>query len=888
MNEYESHEALMTDPKHHMPPRFFLRLFQWYCHPGLRDHIEGDLIEVYNERLRASGKGSADRRFALDVILLFRPGIIRQIELFKNVTTYGMYKSYFKIGWRNLLKNKGYSFINIGGLAMGMAVAMLIGLWIHDELQFNHYHKDYAHIARVMRNGTLNGETSTRTSQPYALGEELKTKYGHLLKEVVMVWFVGDHIISGDAQKFTLRGTFMQENGPGMFGVNMLKGSQSGLKDPHSVLISESTAKVLFGDNDPLGKQLRIDNQLDVKVTGVYEDLPYNTDFYGLQFVAPWDLLVSANDWMRSLGFKSNNLDIYVAIQDHTTFEAVSAEIKDAILNNVRDDKGYVDVNPQIFLHPMDRWHLYADWKNGINTGGLIQVVWLFGIVAAFVLLVACINFMNLSTARSERRAKEVGIRKAVGSMRAQLMHQFFSESFVVVALAFILALVIVTLSLNSFNELSGKQMLMPWTTWYFWLTAIAFIVVTGLLAGSYPALYLSSFNAIRVLKGSFRIGKVAALPRKLLVVLQFTVSVTLIIGTIVVYQQIQYAKKRPVGYSREGLLMVRMTSPDFQGKCDLLRSELMQQSVVTEIAESSSPPTDIWNSNGGFQWRGKDPALQAEFATMTVAPEYGKTLGWEFVKGRDFSREITSDSSAFVINEAAAKVLGFEDPVGEVIEWNSVYRSKYTKFTVIGVIRNMVVTSPFEEPKPAIYFVGSDKNWMNIRINPDRAVSDAIPMIHAAFKKIIPSVPFDYQFADQVYATKFAAEERIGKLAWVFAALAILISCLGLFGLSSFVAEQRTKEIGIRKVVGASVFNLWRLLSTDFIVLVIIASVIAIPIAWYLLVAWLDKYQYRTEISWWVFAATGILALLITLVTVSYQAIRAALANPVRSLRSE
>jgi ABC-type antimicrobial peptide transport system permease subunit len=870
------------------PPKSILRFFRWYCHPRLADHIEGDLIEIYRKRIHKNGKRNADIRFIIDVLKLIRPGIIRELEGYKTMNNYGMYKSYFKIGWRNLLKNKGYSVINIGGLALGMAVAMAIGLWIHDELVFNKFHENYHSIARVQRSVTLNGETLTNANLPYPLADELKTKYGNNFNHVVTAWHVGDHILSDNEKHFSLSGDFIEPDGPEMFSLKMITGSWSGLKDPHSILLSQSAAKAFFGEDDPMGKLLKIGNTMEAKVTGVYEDLPFNSHFYGVKFFAPLELWISVNEWMKYQNFTNNFLDIYVSIADHSSLDATSYRIKDAILNNVQDDKGYASLNPQIFLHPMKDWHLRSDWKNGVNAGGRIQIVWLFGIVGVFVLILACINFMNLSTARSEKRAKEVGIRKSMGSIRSQLMNQFFSESFLVVVLAFVFAFALVLTSLNSFNQLAGKQMEMPWANVYFWLISLGFILFTGILAGSYPALYLSSFNPVSVLKGTIRVGRFASIPRKVLVVIQFTVSVALIIGTAIVYQQIQFVKDRPVGYNRNGLLMIQMTSPDFYAKYDVLKAELKNAGVVTEVAESSSPATDIWSTNGGFNWEGKDPAFVAEFATLTVTPEYGKTVGWQFVQGRDFSTNLASDSAVFVINEAMSKVLGFENPVGEVIRWTAGYRSRFTSFTVIGVINDMVMKSPYTPAKPAVFFLGNDRNWINIRINPQISTSDALSKIEAVFKKIIPSVPFDYKFADQEYALKFAAEERIGKLATVFAVLAIVISCLGLFGLASFVAEQRTKEIGIRKVVGASVLNLWTMLSKDFILLVLISCLIATPLAYYFLTQWLTKYEYRIEISGWIFIVTSIATLLITFLTVSYQAVRAALMNPVNSLRSE
>jgi ABC-type antimicrobial peptide transport system permease subunit len=462
------------------------------------------------------------------------------------------------------------------------------------------------------------------------------------------------------------------------------------------------------------------------------------------------------------------------------------------------------------------------------------------------------------------------------------LIGQFFSESFLVVLLAFIAALGLVTVSINWFNDLADKQMRILWLNPYFWLLSLGFILITGLLAGSYPALYLSRFQPVKVLKGTFRVGRFATIPRKVLVVVQFAVSVTLIIGTIIVYRQIQYAKNRPVGYTRQGLIDVHMSVGDFYTKFDVLRQELKSSGVVHETAQSASRATELWSNNSGFEWKGKDPSLQADFGTLTVSPEYGKTVGWQFIAGRDFSREFASDSAGFIVNEAAVKFMGLTNPVGEII------RRDGKPFQIVGIIKDMVMDSPFGTVRPTIFFLRGPLNWINIKIKPNVAVADALPKIEGVFKKVIPSVPFDYDFIDQEYAAKFAAEERIGTLAGIFASLAIFISCLGLFGLASFMAEARTKEIGVRKVLGASVLNLWGLLSKDFVALVIIAVGIATPIAYYFLSNWLHKYEYRTDISWWIFALAGGGALLITLLTVSFQSMKAALMNPVNSLRSE
>jgi len=495
---------------------------------------------------------------------------------------------------------------------------------------------------------------------------------------------------------------------------------------------------------------------------------------------------------------------------------------------------------------------------------------------------------MNLSTARSEKRAKEVGIRKAIGSVRKQLISQFFSESLLVAVLAFVLSVALVQLTLPWFNSVADKKISILWSYPLFWLAGIVFTIFTGLLAGSYPALYLSSFDPVKVLKGTFRVGRFASIPRKILVVLQFTVSIMLIIGTIIVYRQIQFTKNRPVGYSRDGLLQVQMSSPDFQGKYDVLRSELKNTGAVAEIAESASPVTSIWSTNKGFAWKGKDVPTETDFGTITITHEYGKTIGWQFLDGRDFSKEFASDSSGIVINEASTKLMGLKNPVGETIKWEG---NKDRSFKILGVIKDMVMESPFMPAYPTMFFIslhGDAMNYIFIKINPLVSTRGALLKIEAVFKKLIPDSPFEYSFVNEEYAKKFAAEERVGKLAGFFALLAIFISCLGLFGLASFVAEQRTKEIGIRKVLGASTFSLWRLLSNEFSRLVFISLLIAVPIAYYFMHNWLQEYQYRAPLSWWIFVAAGVGALAITLLTVSFQAIKAAVANPVKSLRTE
>jgi ABC-type antimicrobial peptide transport system permease subunit len=788
-----------------------------------------------------------------------------------------MIRNYFKIAFRNLLKNKVSSLINIGGLAVGMAVAMLIGLWIYDELSFNTYHQNYDRIGQVMTK--LN--TGTNDGMQYPMGTELNTNYAENFKHVIRSWRVQDHILAvGD------------KAAPEMLTLKMIHGSWSGLQDPYSIMLSASTSKAIFGDKYPINQSLLLDTKTNVKVTGVYEDIPLNSKFSNIEFLSPFELWLKQNDWVQGTmnDWTNHFIRIYAEINPNDNFERVSAAIKDAELKNLADNKTQAAQNPQVFLLPMSQWHLH-NFNRGQPDTEPLQMVWIVGIIGAFVLLLACINFMNLSTARSEKRAKEVGIRKAIGSMRRQLINQFFSESFSVVIVAFALSLLLVTLLLPWFNDLSGKQMSILWSQPFFWLASFGFVIITGLLSGFYPALYLSSFQPVKVLKGTFRMGRFASIPRKVLVVTQFTVSVSLIISTIVIIRQVQVARDRPIGYNRDGVVMIDMKSDDFYGKYDLLRSELKKTGAVTEMSESMGMVTELASNNGGFDWKGRDIEQEQNFGTIAVTHEFGKTVGWQFIQGRDFSRDFPTDSSGIVINEAAAKFMNIENPVGEAVSWTWSRDNHVLNYKILGVIKDMIMESPYNTIPPTIYFIRGHNGGVssiNIKINPNISTVEALSKISSVFKKLVPSAPFDYKFADEEYGRKFAREERISKLATFFAVLAIFISCLGLFGLASFVAEQRTKEIGVRKVLGATVFNLWHLLSKDFVVLIVIAFFIAMPTAYYFMHNWLQHYQYRAEISWWIFAATGAGALIITLLTVSFQSIKAALMNPVKSLRTE
>lgn len=793
-----------------------------------------------------------------------------------------MFKNYFKSAWRNLLKSKASSSINIIGLAAGMAVTILIGLWIWDEVTFDHYHKNHERLGQVMSTLDFNGELVTVPAVAMPLGDELRNKYGSDFKNISMASWIYDHSLRIGEKNISVQGMWVDSVFPSMFSLRTVEGNvESGLQDPSSILLSASTARALFGDESPINKFVRLDNQENLKVTGVYEDLPENTTLNKAKILLSFDKYKSSEPDLQDAArqWDRHSFQTFVQLSGHIDFSAETEKIKNIPMEHLTEAQSGKEA---LILHLMDNWRLYNEFKNGKPAGGRIQFVWLFGIIGVFVLLLACINFMNLSTARSEKRAKEVGIRKTIGSGKKQLIIQFLAESVMVAFIALLLSILLTQLGLSLFNSLADKNISIPFGNVAFWAIATGFTLLTGLIAGSYPAFYLSGFKPIKVLKGTFRSSKSAAIPRKILVVTQFSISIILMIGTLILYKQIQFAKNRPAGYSREGLITVTNNTPDLRGHFDALQHDLLSTGVVADVAESSTLITKMRSKEIGFSWQGKDPNFLPLFGTVGISENFGKTVGWKVTEGRDFSKEF-ADSSSLILNEAAVKLTGIQDIVGKKITWND------KDFTVIGVIKNMIMESPYEPVTPTVFFKSGDEGRMiTIRIRPDVSVSTALGEIESVFKKYNPANPFSYSFVDADYAKKFFDEVRIGNLASFFTILALFISCLGLFGLASYIAEQRTKEIGVRKVLGASVLSLWGMLSKEFLLLVIISCLIAIPIAWYGLHQWLQGYSYRTEIPWWIFAAAGVLSVVIAIGTVSYQAIKAAVANPVKSLRTE
>jgi predicted permease len=791
---------------------------------------------------------------------------------------------YFKIIWRNLLKSKSFSLITIGGLAIGMAVAMLIGLWIWDEWSFNKSFQHSERIVQIYQNRNFDGKIGTFNIVPHPMAKELRNLYPDF--EATAMADRHDHVVAAGDKILTVSGLFAEPTFARIFSIPMKSGSAEGLNDANSMLVSSSLAQSLFGENaDVLGKTVKLDNKISLTVSGVFHDFPGNTDFADIKMLAPWAVYIAIDETARRTQnhWGSNDWLCYALLSEGRKAGEVETKIKSLLANKVDDDEKATQ--PELLIHPLDKWHLYGEFIDGKNAGGKIQLVRLFGLIGLFVVLLACINFMNLTTAKSESRMKEIGVRKVVGSVRTQLVVQFLCESMIVVALATVLSVCLAVLVLPAFNTMTQKQMSIPWGNGYFWVFSLLFVGITGILAGSYPSIYLSSFKPIRMLKGRLQTGRRAAMPRKILVVAQFSISVALITGTIVIFQQIQHVKSRPIGYDKNGLIYLPLSTPALQDlDYEVLRRALLLTGVVENASESSNAVTTGGSLNIGYTWDGDASRTNVIFNEMRGTFHNSATLGFQILEGRDFSAAFASDSTAVLVNEATASLMGGKDVIGK-----SIQNINTGVFHVIGIVRNVIDESPYTEAMPALYFL-SDKNLdiLNIKIKPTVGAATALSAIENVLKKLDPAAPFDYKFADQELAKKYMSEELIGKLAFLFAVFAIFISCLGLFGLAALDTVSRTKEIGVRKVLGASVAGISGLLAKDFLKPVLVAIVIASPVAWYFMQRWLADFAYRIEMEWWMFAAAGAVAVAVAVLTVGFQSVKAALVNPVKSLRSE
>ncbi|OIN56295.1 ABC transporter permease [Arsenicibacter rosenii] len=788
-----------------------------------------------------------------------------------------MIRNYLKIAWRNLWKNKMFSFINIMGLALGMTCSLLITLWVQDELAMDRFHKNDQRLYRVMENQHYTGVINTYPSTPGILADNITKDIPEIKMASQMLW--------EESPLFTVGSTFEKEKGRyvqgdflTMFSFGLAQGDpKTALKRPDGLVISKKLADKYFKGQNPIGKTIRIDNKDDVIVTGVLADIPEASSLK-FDFLMSFDRWLKSNEWAKQWG--NNGPRCYVLLAENTSIDKVNAKIKNYIKTKNKDS------NVELFLQNYGESYLYGKWESGIQSGGRIEYVRIFSIVAIFILVIACINFMNLATARSVKRAKEVGIRKVVGAYRNSLIGQFIGESVLIAFLALFFSVMLVLILLPTFNTLTEKHLSFNITNPLLPALLIGLTLLTGLLSGSYPALFMSSLNPIIVLKGALKFKPSATLFRKGLVVFQFGLSIMLILGMIVIYRQLNFIQTKNLGYDRDNLLYMPLEG-DLQKNFATFRQELSKEPGIRGVTCSQSDPLEVGSSTMGVTWPGKDTTQQILFSQNAVSYEYIKTMQIKLLGGREFSPEYGVDTSNYIINESTAKKMGYQTPEKAVGKQMTMWDKKGT---IIGVMKNFHYNSLHENIEPLILRLQpKQENWGNVLVRAEAGKTrEALASMEKVFKQFNPNFPFKYYFTDQEFANSYKAENTVSKLSNYFAFLAIFISCLGLFGLAAFTAEQRTKEIGVRKVLGASVPNLVGMLSKDFVKLVLIAAVISFPIAWYFLSGWLEKFAYRIDFEWWFFVAAAIIALAIALLTVSYQAIKAALIDPVKSLKSE
>ena len=790
-----------------------------------------------------------------------------------------MLKNYFKIAFRNMMRYKAFSFINIAGLALGMACSILILLWVQDEKSVDSVQGKNLYV--LYERQYIDSKIEAGYYTPGVLANEMKrtvpeiayaSNFSNIGYPDRLTFQAADKIMKFD-------GCYADSDYFKMMSYPLLKGEKStALNTPVSLCISNKMAKAFFGSADAaIGKTLRYENRKDLTVSGVFADLPGNvTDKFN--FLINWPTYLEDNSWAKEWG--NNGPNTLIMLRKDANAKLVESKIKKFLDNYNKEQSATFRI--ELGMQRFNDMYLNSNFKDGSITGGRIQYVNLFSIVAIFILLIACINFMNLTTARSAKRAKEIGVRKVAGAIKAVLMRQFLSEAMIITIISVLFSLILVTIFLPYFNQLTEKQITFPFSNTYFWLSLVILTFITGIASGIYPALFLSSFKPITVLKGTLKFSNSSTFLRKGLVVFQFVLSIMLITGTIVISQQVNYIQKTNLGYDRENLVYIPVEG-DLRKKYKLFKEEALNATGIKLVTRIGEVPTNIGSSTGGVSWEGKDPNSSPDFINTSVGYDFIKTMNLKLVAGRDISKDFASDSAGYILNEAALKIVGYKDPIGKPFTfWGK-------KGSIIGVLKDFHFTSLHDQIKPLILRNGEDYTWGTILVRTEAGkTKQAIASLEKICKELNPKFPFTYSFSDEEYQKLYKNEQVVGKLSNYFAFLGIFISCLGLLGLAMFTAEQRTKEIGIRKVLGASVASLFTLLSKEFILLVAVAMVIATPLAWWAMYNWLQGFAYKVPVGIWVFATAGVLAIIIALITVSFQSIKAAVANPVKSLRAE
>ncbi|WP_221390985.1 ABC transporter permease [Dyadobacter sp. NIV53] len=884
------------DPASGQPPRYLTSLLNRLIAPHLREQVLGDLQERYTRRASVHGKDKAKRRYLIEALAYMRPVFIRrQKNEFPSPVFLGPYmiKNYFKIAFRNLVKNKGISAINIFGLALGILCCLFIFLWVQDEKRVDNFHDRgqdlFAVYETTTSNGKVNGSYSTSflvapgSSNPSFALENMNESIPEV--EYQAYYATGYELPWGHPETFQVGEKKVKLDGSRagrdffkIFSYKLIEGTaETALNDIGGVAISKRMAEMFFGSPaKAMGKTMRYESRLNFKVTAVFDNIPRNSS---LRF----DYLFNWEAQKTKLEFASNEIRSYLKLSQSADVAKVEGKINNYLAKRLEKRKG---VERRAGLIKFSDQYLYGSFEDGKPQGGRIEYVRIFSGAGFFILLIACINFMNLSTARSVKRAREVGLRKVVGSSRMSLVLQFFGESLLFSFLAMLISLVFLILLLSAFNDLTGKEIGFPIAEPSFWLFLIILLLLTGIAAGSYPALYLSSLKPVRILKGMVRFTQGGLWFRQGLTVFQFAMSILLLIATIVISQQTRFVQNTHLGYDRQDLIYVRI-----EGKLSsknnylLFKNRVSQLAGVTMVDRSTEAPHDMgFSVADAIDWQGKEKNASVYFSPASVGMDFVKLMNLEIAAGRDFSKDMATDSTdAFLVNEEAIRQMGLKNPIGK---WISAWKKKGH---IIGILKDFHTQSLHEKIKPLVIDVKENEYFgvILIRTKPGKT-REALAGIGAVYKEINPDYPFSYQFLDQEFDKLYRSEQLIAKLSNLLAPLAILISSLGLLGLALFSAEQRIKEIGIRKVLGASIAGVVTLLSRDFLKLVVIAICVATPVGWYVMNRWLEGFAYKIHIEWWVFAVSAALVMAIAIFTVSFQSIKAALLNPVKSLRSE
>ena len=786
-----------------------------------------------------------------------------------------MFKLNLKIALRNLWRNKGFTLINLGGLAIGLASCMVLLLYVAYEYGYDKQFTDYDKTYLVYNNQKTAKETFSFLAVPGLMENEVRSKVSGVSK-VGRLSYPEYKMLSYHQNNFKKSAVFADPDFLKMFDYKVLKGNPNTfLKNPDGVILSETLAKNLFGNEDPLNKVVKLENNLSLKVEGVVEDRPKNSSLE-IDYLMSWKLYETLNPWTKTSGWTSNYCVLFVQLQDNSFFEQANNQMHGMIKANDKNSNG------EPFLHPLSKWHLYEKFENGKNVGGRIDQLKIFFLLAFCILLIACVNFMNLSTAKSEKRAREVGVRKAIGSSRNNLVSQFMFESILLTTLSMLVAFVLIEVSLPYFNNLLRISLEIDYADWKFWAVFLGLALLTGIIAGSYPAFYLSSFDPVKVLKGFKLSGGSSLSIRKYLVVFQFVFAACLIVCTAVIYQQLNFIKNKPIGYNIGNLVQIsaegELANP---GKRNILKDEILKSGAATAVTEYSQSLTAGGNNTYAVSWPGKDENEKILVNYRFTTVDLTKTTGMEILAGRDFSKDRV-DTANVLVNEALVKVMGMKNPVGKVISWDQ-------PLTIVGVVKDYVMESPYQSPKPLI--IAQNKQATStiiMRLNDQSNVTSSINKINEIVKRLNPAFPAEVKFVNENFESKFQNEKLLGTLSNWFGGFAIFISCLGLLGLALFMAEQRKKEISIRKVLGASTANILTLLNKDFIKLVAIANVIAFPLAYIIISKWLSGYEYRISVSALPFIAAISLSVIIAILTVSIQSVKVAKANPVDALKYE